>query len=73
MICFSAECDYLKDPDGGCVVTTGNKPGDKAFYFCDDGFTLDGEKKRKCEDGKWDGTKPTCLSKFQIIKYTCTL
>ena len=54
-------------------MTTGNKPGDKAFYFCDDGFTLDGEKKRKCEDGKWDGTKPTCLSKFQIIKYTCTL
>ena len=70
MICFSEECEDLNDPDYGCVVTTGNLPGDKAVYFCDDGFTLKGEKKRKCVDGTWDGTAPTCESKFQIINYT---
>ena len=71
MICFSAECDELTDPDYGCVVTTGNLTGDKAVYFCDDGLTMKGEKKRKCEDdGMWGGTAPTCESKFQIINYT---
>ena len=45
-------------------MTTGNKPGDKAFYFCDYGFTLNGEKKHECEDGEWSGTDPTCESKF---------
>ena len=71
MICFSEECEDLMDPDYGCVVTIGNLPGDKAVYFCDDGFTLKGEKKRKCVDGgTWYGTAPTCESKFQIINYT---
>ena len=71
MICFSAECDELTDPDYGCVVTTGNLPGDKAVYFCDDGYTMKGEKKCKCEDdGTWGGTPPTCESKFHIINYT---
>ena len=71
MIYFSEECpDDLMDPDHGYVVTTGNVPGDKAVYFCDDGFTLKGEKKIKCIDGgTWDGTPPTCESKFQIISY----
>ena len=71
MICFSEECPAdLDDPEHGCVVTTGNKPGDKAVYFCDYGFTLKDEKKRKCVDGKWSGTDPTCESKFQTINYT---
>ena len=69
MIYFSEECpDDLMDPDHGCVVIVGNKPGDKAVYFCDYGFTLKGEKKSKClEGGMWDGKPPTCESKFQII------
>ena len=67
IICFSEECDDLDNPDDGCVVTTGKKPGDEAFYFCDYGFTLNGEKKHECEDGKWSGTEPTCESKFQIF------
>ena len=62
--------DDLMDPDHGCVVIAGNKPGDKAVYFCDDGFTLKGEKKSECEDGKWSETAPTCESKFQIVNYT---
>ena len=73
MICFSEEClDDLDDPEHGCVVTTGNLPGDKAVYFCDYGFTLKGEKKRKCEAGKWSGTYRTCESKFQIYYLLCT-
>ena len=65
IIWFSEECDELDDPGYGYVVTIGNLPGDKAVYFCDDGFTMKGEKKRKCVDGgMWDGKEPTCESKF---------
>ena len=50
-------------------MIAGNKPGDKAVYFCDDGFTMKGEKKRKCVDGgMWDGKAPTCKSKFLITR-----
>ena len=72
MIYFSEECpDNLMDPENGCVVIAGNKPGDKAVYFCDYGFTLKGERKSECgDDGEWDGTPPSCDSKFQIVNYT---
>ena len=74
MICFSEECDDLNDPDDGCVVTTGNLPGKKAVYFCDDGFTLKGERKRECGDGgKWSGTYPTCESKFNYTLFKIKL
>ena len=63
-------CDKLTNPDNGCVLTTGTRTGETAVYLCDDGFTLKGEKKCKCGDnGEWDGTDPTCKSKFQIILY----
>ena len=63
------ECGELTNPADGCVVMTGNKPGDEAVYFCNKGFTLSGEKKCKCgseEEGEWCGTVPTCESKFQL-------
>ena len=71
MICYSAECGDLNNPDHGCVIKTGNTVGETAFYICDEGFTLNGERKRECEaDGTWSGTKSTCESKCQSFYYT---
>ena len=72
MISFSGECpNDLDDPDNGCVVTIGNVPGEKVVYFCNKGFTLNGARKRECEDGgKWSGREPTCDSKYKVISYT---
>ena len=67
MICYSAECGDLDDPGDGCVIKTGNTVGETAFYICDEGFTLKGERKHECQaDGMWSGTEPTCESKFQF-------
>ena len=58
IICYSAECDDLDDPDHGCVIKTGNTVGEMVYYICDEGYTLRGDRKRvreppECED---DGT-----------------
>ena len=39
-------------------------------YFCNPGFVLKGSREQVCqEDGKWTGTKPTCISKLFRDKY----
>ena len=54
-------CPDLEDPVYGSVDDGDNRPGTKAVYTCNDGFRLDGEPKRLCQDdGTWDGEAPTC-------------
>ena len=51
----------MDDPGDGCVIKTGNTVGETAFYICDEGFTLKGDRKHECQaDGMWSGLAPTC-------------
>ena len=66
MICYSGVCDDLTDPDRGCAIRTGNAPFETAIYTCNEGYTLNGDRKRECEIinpdvATWSGTKPTCV------------
>ena len=55
-------CPELEDPKNGDVKTTGRYVDDYAFYSCDYGFQLSGNKHRSCQqDGTWSGTEPTCV------------
>ena len=65
MICYSEVCDDLDDLENGCVIRTGNPPFETAFYTCNEGYTLNGKRKRDCEISTemvmWSETKPTCV------------
>ena len=74
MICYSGVCGDLDDPDNGCVIRTGNAPGEMAFYTCNEGYTLKGNKKCECmaidrEIAEWSWTEST----FQFFLNTHSL
>ena len=47
---------------GGGVCYSGDSVGSVAVYFCDDGYTLDGDSTREClSSGLWNGTTPQCV------------
>ena len=49
---------------GGGVCYSGDSVGSVAVYFCDDGYTLDGDSTREClSSGLWNGTTPQCVEK----------
>ena len=49
---------------GGGVCYSGDSVGSVAVYFCDDGYTLDGDSTREClSSGFWNGTTPQCLER----------
>ena len=65
LIPIATNCPDLLDPAYGSVNVTGMSPGDKAYYECDDGFTLKGPKTRVCQsDATWSGEEPECLCMF---------
>ena len=78
MICYSGGCDDLNDPGDGCVVMTGNAPGETAFYICNEGFTLKGDRKQECEaldpeNAQWSGdVAPTCVTDGTEPTSECT-
>jgi len=44
--------------------------GSSATYFCDDGFTLDGNITRTCEsanNGTWTGRAPQCNREYSTL------
>ena len=54
-------CSNLADPANGRVSQGGNRPGDRASYFCDREYRLVGEPSRTClGTGEWSGEAPTC-------------
>lgn len=56
-------CSKLTAPEYGSIKLSGRKPGSKATYTCNVGFTLEGEDTRKCQrNGVWSGEAPTCES-----------
>ena len=49
---------------GGGVCYSGDSVGSVAVYFCDDGYTLDGDSTREClSSGLWNGTTPQCVER----------
>ena len=47
---------------GGRVCYSGDSVGSVAVYFCDDGYTLQGDSTREClSTGLWNGSTPLCI------------
>ena len=62
------KCAALSDVNNGKVEISGYNEGDLAWYFCHDGYYLDGNEVRECLDkGNWTGSDPTCESKHNIM------
>ena len=56
---------------GGGVCYSGDSVGSVAVYFCDDGYTLEGDTTREClSSGLWNGSTPYCVA---TMKYGITL
>ena len=50
---------------GGGVCYSGDSVGSVAVYFCDDGYTLEGDTTREClSSGLWNGSTPKCVEKY---------
>ena len=46
---------------------TGTVVDSTATYSCNDGFTLEGQSTRTCQDdGEWSGSAPTCERKLDV-------
>ena len=46
---------------------TGTIVDSTATYSCNDGFTLEGQSTRTCQDdGEWSGSAPTCERKLDV-------
>ena len=60
-------CGRLKPPDNGDVQLTGTTIGSSATYSCSEGFNLEGDNIRVCqESGEWSGVEPVCSSESTI-------
>ena len=58
------DCGNLRDPRNGDVDLTGTTVGSRATYSCDNGFVLQGNIIRKCQNiGEWSGKEPICIRK----------
>ena len=58
---------------GGGVCYSGDSVGSVAIYFCDDGYTLQGDSTREClSTGLWNGLTPLCIGRPNIIMYITT-
>ena len=62
--CVAVVCSSLKDPKDGRVSFQSTVFGSVALYFCEQGFTINGEESRTCAlNGEWTGKQPTCERK----------
>ncbi|CAI8024316.1 hypothetical protein GBAR_LOCUS14134, partial [Geodia barretti] len=53
---------------GGGVCYSGDSVGSVAVYFCDDGYSLEGDTTREClSSGLWNGTTPQCVETEECI------
>lgn len=60
----------VKPPDlefGVPLIEKLYQPNELIMYRCDNGYILQGPKRRRCQkDGSWTGRQPSCVSKFII-------
>ena len=57
---------------GGGMCYSGDSVGSVAVYFCDDGYTLDGDSTREClSSGLWNGTTPQCVETDRNSMHEC--
>jgi len=63
------DCGPLSDPINGTVeFTISTILGSQAFYRCMEGFLLNGNGVRMCqENGTWTGSDPTCERELQNV------
>jgi len=63
------DCGPLSDPINGTVeFTISTILGSQAFYRCMEGFLLNGNGVRMCqENGTWTGSDPTCERELQHV------
>ena len=59
------ECDALSPIPNGGVSLGGTNIDDEATYYCNNGFTLVGDRVRRClPSGQWSRQEPYCSGKF---------
>ncbi len=55
------DCELLNSPVHGSVnQSEGLSHGAISRYSCDQGHQLYGHKERRCDDGQWLGSQPSC-------------
>lgn len=62
-VCLFIEikCPKLKPPSYGKIYVSGSLPGSYAFYRCSYGYSVQGSRRRVCQQsGEWDGTDVVC-------------
>ena len=67
-------CPDLTAPENGVVFLSGMAPGDRAAYFCNSGFALEGVVTVICgDDGAWSAGPPVCRreSPYNKILLSC--
>ena len=61
-------CPTLTDPASGDVNFNSTEIGSMANYSCNEGFILNGNATRICQDnGEWSGDDPTCQRKNTLL------
>ena len=64
----NAKCPRLPRPENGDVLVSGLAPGDVATYVCFEGYILQGDSERTCqENGVWTGSAPTCERELNLL------
>ncbi|XP_078581989.1 P-selectin-like [Branchiostoma floridae x Branchiostoma japonicum] len=60
--CDAVQCASLLTPSNGIFTPSDSySPGDRAYFWCQAGYSLNGDYMRTCQsDGTWSGTQPTC-------------
>ncbi len=66
IIILGSSCKSLSNPFNGYVkLYDNNSPGTKAQYYCDEDYTLSGNRQRFCQKTcAWSGQDPICKSKL---------
>lgn len=62
----AVNCGDLQAPLNGQVTFSSTDSGSIATYHCNNGYILDGESERVCQEsnGVWSGRAPTCRGKY---------
>ena len=58
-----ANCQSPGDTNHGLKFGNNYAHGKTVSYFCNLGYTLEGEAKLTCEDGRWNNDTPKCKGK----------
>ncbi|XP_078694771.1 uncharacterized protein LOC144923807 [Branchiostoma floridae x Branchiostoma belcheri] len=65
-------CPPVEGPANGAVQVSGRQTGDRDRFTCAPGYEMKGPQSILCQDGVWDGHKPTCEPKEGDIRLDST-